>query len=474
MSKPILPVLTILAALFICVKANSYSEADMPYCLADSTNTTCSDFQAFPAVKDFYCLPGDESLSLLQTKAILAKPKRRRRKPKRSRRVISNEERSRSTRVFLTNKTLPKIRKWKAATAVRPLWQKTLRCSGPTMDDCEECVGNKNCWGDCTKQAQVKWGGDKCVYINKQNKWKRFVILIHVRCEGRMTPKMRPMFINRGVMNLYWDEKLLKSFSKTGGGYWHTSIQTEHMGGNTFIVEFAPSNLMNAFGSFNDLSFLFRTEFASCLDSKACLEQHGPLGDQAGLPLRTSSVLMHQCLKTGMDNVSVQSVAGSCKKWKACLKKSDPSGEYERRLLTMLEASGVATAATAHSSLKQHLPPPQLGKGSGKCIYPPHEDPLSWNCDCYEDMMQRCKDIGASMEMEVCLRAQFCEHPHTCQHWKDSTCNEQKVADMSRRLKSALLEMDGLNSLMTRVSQKDTKATLAADLDHTTGHKACA
>eukprot|EP00747_Dinoflagellata_sp_TGD_P143459 gnl/TRDRNA2_/TRDRNA2_176392_c0_seq41.p1 gnl/TRDRNA2_/TRDRNA2_176392_c0~~gnl/TRDRNA2_/TRDRNA2_176392_c0_seq41.p1 ORF type:complete len:472 (-),score=57.16 gnl/TRDRNA2_/TRDRNA2_176392_c0_seq41:62-1477(-) len=471
MSKPILPVLTILAALFICVKANSYSEADMPYCLADSTNTTCSDFQTFPVEKGFYSLAGDESLSLLQTKAIVAKTKL----------TAHNLSNYNITRVFITAEDLSAPREFnktgkkaRAAQLVRPLWQKTLRCSGPTMDDCEECVGNKNCWGDCTKQAQVKWGGDKCVYINKQNKWKRFVILIHVRCEGRMTPKMRPMFINRGVMNLYWDEKLLKSFSKTGGGYWHTSIQTEHMGGNTFIVEFAPSNLMNAFGSFNDLSFLFRTEFASCLDSKACLEQHGPLGDQAGLPLRTSSVLMHQCLKTGMDNVSVQSVAGSCKKWKACLKKSDPSGEYERRLLTMLEASGVATAATAHSSLKQHLPPPQLGKGSGKCIYPPHEDPLSWNCDCYEDMMQRCKDIGASMEMEVCLRAQFCEHPHTCQHWKDSTCNEQKVADMSRRLKSALLEMDGLNSLMTRVSQKDTKATLAADLDHTTGHKACA
>eukprot|EP00747_Dinoflagellata_sp_TGD_P143456 gnl/TRDRNA2_/TRDRNA2_176392_c0_seq39.p1 gnl/TRDRNA2_/TRDRNA2_176392_c0~~gnl/TRDRNA2_/TRDRNA2_176392_c0_seq39.p1 ORF type:complete len:472 (-),score=50.35 gnl/TRDRNA2_/TRDRNA2_176392_c0_seq39:48-1463(-) len=471
MSKPILPVLTILAALFICVKANSYSEADMPYCLADSTNTTCSDFQTFPVEKGFYSLAGDESLSLLQTKAIVAKTKL----------TAHNLSNYNITRVFITAEDLSAPREFnktgkkaRAAQLVRPLWQKTLRCSGPTMDDCEECVGNKNCWGDCTKQAQVKWGGDKCVYINKQNKWKRFVILIHVRCEGRMTPKMRPMFINRGVMNLYWDEKLLKSFSKTGGGYWHTSIQTEHMGGNTFIVEFAPSNLMNAFGSFNDLSFLFRTEFASCLDSKACLEQHGPLGDQAGLPLRTSSALMHQCLKTGMDMVLVKSVANSCTKWKACLNRTDPSGEYQDRLLTMLEASGAATPTTAQVSLKQGLVP----QGAATCIYPPQEDPLSWNCDCYEQMLQRCKAIGALEEVALCIRSQFCAFPDTCQHWKDMACNQQPVADMRDRLRAALPQTGSSTSpfstLTSRASQQDMKATLAPDLDHTTGHKACA
>eukprot|EP00747_Dinoflagellata_sp_TGD_P143447 gnl/TRDRNA2_/TRDRNA2_176392_c0_seq30.p1 gnl/TRDRNA2_/TRDRNA2_176392_c0~~gnl/TRDRNA2_/TRDRNA2_176392_c0_seq30.p1 ORF type:complete len:465 (-),score=56.34 gnl/TRDRNA2_/TRDRNA2_176392_c0_seq30:62-1456(-) len=458
----------ILAAMLACLKAENAAETT---CLMGSMVANCSDFEAFVTKEYSKPVASDESLNLLQTKAVLSNPPN------------ADVDKRKLTKVYISRPNLTWGRRVKVDVE-RPLWQKTLRCSGPTMDDCEECVGNSSCWGDCKpglalgrdlskKEEKRRLGGiDRCVQVDSQNKWARFVTLIHVRCETRMHVRFRPTEVSGGVINLYWDDEPLTTFDRkiVWPKYWQTRLTTDHQGGNTFIVEFVP-NSTDAVAEFTELGFVMRNEFTTCLDSKACLDR---LGDEAGLPLRTSSVLMHQCLKTGMDNVSVQSVAGSCKKWKACLKKSDPSGEYERRLLTMLEASGVATAATAHSSLKQHLPPPQLGKGSGKCIYPPHEDPLSWNCDCYEDMMQRCKDIGASMEMEVCLRAQFCEHPHTCQHWKDSTCNEQKVADMSRRLKSALLEMDGLNSLMTRVSQKDTKATLAADLDHTTGHKACA
>eukprot|EP00747_Dinoflagellata_sp_TGD_P143455 gnl/TRDRNA2_/TRDRNA2_176392_c0_seq38.p1 gnl/TRDRNA2_/TRDRNA2_176392_c0~~gnl/TRDRNA2_/TRDRNA2_176392_c0_seq38.p1 ORF type:complete len:491 (-),score=62.93 gnl/TRDRNA2_/TRDRNA2_176392_c0_seq38:48-1520(-) len=490
MSKPILPVLTILAALFICVKANSYSEADMPYCLADSTNTTCSDFQTFPVEKGFYSLAGDESLSLLQTKAILAKPKRRRRKPKRSRRVISNEERSRSTRVFLTNKTLPKIRKWKAATAVRPLWQKTLRCSGPTMDDCEECVGKVNCWGDCKRKRKRKVGDrgkgiDRCVHVDAQNKWTRFVTVIHVRCEMSMAVKFRPAKISGGAIKIYWDDKFVEKGNPGPGNFtekseakfpwpkfWQANLRTKHKGANTFMVEFVvPPNSKGAVGKFNDLMFKMVSNYATCLDTKSCLHT---LKDEADLPLRTSSALMHQCLKTGMDMVLVKSVANSCTKWKACLNRTDPSGEYQDRLLTMLEASGAATPTTAQVSLKQGLVP----QGAATCIYPPQEDPLSWNCDCYEQMLQRCKAIGALEEVALCIRSQFCAFPDTCQHWKDMACNQQPVADMRDRLRAALPQTGSSTSpfstLTSRASQQDMKATLAPDLDHTTGHKACA
>eukprot|EP00747_Dinoflagellata_sp_TGD_P143466 gnl/TRDRNA2_/TRDRNA2_176392_c0_seq49.p1 gnl/TRDRNA2_/TRDRNA2_176392_c0~~gnl/TRDRNA2_/TRDRNA2_176392_c0_seq49.p1 ORF type:complete len:465 (-),score=48.57 gnl/TRDRNA2_/TRDRNA2_176392_c0_seq49:409-1803(-) len=464
MSKPILPVLTMLTALFICVEANSASEATMSSCLAGSTNPSCSDFQ------------GGESLSLLQTKATLSKP---------------SPTRETDTRVYITK---PTHRLWKGAARklnrnaakgqeLRPLWQKTVRCSGSTMDDCEECVGNINCWGDCAVEGPRSI--PRCVHVNSQNKWKRFVILIHIRCEGRMQAKMRPKELRGGLLNLYWDDEPLTSFDKGMPhkkrgkiNVWQTVLKTNHKGGNTFMVEFAPSNFTDAFGKFNDMSFLFRTEFATCLDSKACLDRKGPLGGEEGMPLRASSELMYQCLKTGMDKVNVESLAHACKEWKACLKKSDPSGKYKQHLLTILKAAGADSPKPSHVALKQLSPPSQAE--TAKCIHPPHEDPLSWNCDCYEQMTQRCKDIGASAKMEICIRAQFCEHPHTCQHWKDAECNQQTVADMVTRLRSAFLQTGGRNStshfsaLMNRASHEDMKASVSAEMDSSLEHKACA
>eukprot|EP00747_Dinoflagellata_sp_TGD_P143462 gnl/TRDRNA2_/TRDRNA2_176392_c0_seq44.p1 gnl/TRDRNA2_/TRDRNA2_176392_c0~~gnl/TRDRNA2_/TRDRNA2_176392_c0_seq44.p1 ORF type:complete len:474 (-),score=48.09 gnl/TRDRNA2_/TRDRNA2_176392_c0_seq44:382-1803(-) len=473
MSKPILPVLTMLTALFICVEANSASEATMSSCLAGSTNPTCSDFQASPSVKDVYSSAGGKSWSLLQTKTrrqVMAASK-------------PSPTKDTDTRVYITK---PTHRLWKGAARqlhrnaakgqeLRPLWQKTVRCSGSTMDDCEECVGNINCWGDCAVEGPRSI--PRCVHVNSQNKWKRFVILIHIRCEGRMQAKMRPKELRGGLLNLYWDDEPLTSFDKGMPhkkrgkiNVWQTVLKTNHKGGNTFMVEFAPSNFTDAFGKFNDMSFLFRTEFATCLDSKACLDRKGPLGGEEGMPLRASSELMYQCLKTGMDKVNVESLAHACKEWKACLKKSDPSGKYKQHLLTILKAAGADSPKPSHVALKQLSPPSQAE--TAKCIHPPHEDPLSWNCDCYEQMTQRCRAIGVSdSQGELCLRAQFCEFPDTCQHWKDVACHQQSVIDMSGRLRAALLQG---RALMGRASHEELRASYAAEMDQTTEHKACA
>eukprot|EP00747_Dinoflagellata_sp_TGD_P143475 gnl/TRDRNA2_/TRDRNA2_176392_c0_seq59.p1 gnl/TRDRNA2_/TRDRNA2_176392_c0~~gnl/TRDRNA2_/TRDRNA2_176392_c0_seq59.p1 ORF type:complete len:465 (-),score=49.53 gnl/TRDRNA2_/TRDRNA2_176392_c0_seq59:48-1442(-) len=458
----------ILAAMLACLKAENAAETT---CLMGSMVANCSDFEAFVTKEYSKPVASDESLNLLQTKAVLSNPPN------------ADVDKRKLTKVYISRPNLTWGRRVKVDVE-RPLWQKTLRCSGPTMDDCEECVGNSSCWGDCKpglalgrdlskKEEKRRLGGiDRCVQVDSQNKWARFVTLIHVRCETRMHVRFRPTEVSGGVINLYWDDEPLTTFDRkiVWPKYWQTRLTTDHQGGNTFIVEFVP-NSTDAVAEFTELGFVMRNEFTTCLDSKACLDR---LGDEAGLPLRTSSALMHQCLKTGMDMVLVKSVANSCTKWKACLNRTDPSGEYQDRLLTMLEASGAATPTTAQVSLKQGLVP----QGAATCIYPPQEDPLSWNCDCYEQMLQRCKAIGALEEVALCIRSQFCAFPDTCQHWKDMACNQQPVADMRDRLRAALPQTGSSTSpfstLTSRASQQDMKATLAPDLDHTTGHKACA
>eukprot|EP00747_Dinoflagellata_sp_TGD_P144030 gnl/TRDRNA2_/TRDRNA2_176448_c5_seq8.p1 gnl/TRDRNA2_/TRDRNA2_176448_c5~~gnl/TRDRNA2_/TRDRNA2_176448_c5_seq8.p1 ORF type:complete len:454 (+),score=36.56 gnl/TRDRNA2_/TRDRNA2_176448_c5_seq8:68-1363(+) len=408
------------------------------------------------------------------------------------------------------------------AVQQRPLWQKSLRCSGPTMEDCEECLGNQNCWGDCLAPLvrpggtrRVHNGMERCVKVNSENKWTRFLNVVHVQCEQRTQFQIRPERIRGGVIKLHW-HKLFKTFRKplkNSEMVYRVKLRTEHKGGNTFAVEFAVNSnaslskykKVKALAKYVDLSFFMRTEFATCMDSKTCLDT---IGDEAGLPLRESSGLLLQCLKSGMDKVAEdqEALKQKCKTWKNCLSQSDPSGTYETSLVTMLEAAGAGAPIPEHVSLKQQ-------SAEAKCINPPTEDPMSWNCDCYEQMQQRCKDIGASTEMEMCLRAQFCEHTHTCQHWKDAACTQQTVKDMisrlhgaspprdgrypvSRlhgaspprdgrypvsRLHGASLQMHSMNNtsrfsaLKSRAAPKEAQASLlAAEMDHSTKHKACA
>eukprot|EP00747_Dinoflagellata_sp_TGD_P165075 gnl/TRDRNA2_/TRDRNA2_185888_c0_seq1.p1 gnl/TRDRNA2_/TRDRNA2_185888_c0~~gnl/TRDRNA2_/TRDRNA2_185888_c0_seq1.p1 ORF type:complete len:470 (+),score=34.55 gnl/TRDRNA2_/TRDRNA2_185888_c0_seq1:70-1479(+) len=468
MSKVALPVLIILAAAIRSGKAKSGAETT---CLDGSMDASCSDFEASPSMKKAAPSADDESLNLLQTKAVLSKP---------GSRVPVTHSSAKSIRVLI-GKAAHKIIQSRYKETERPLWQKSLRCSGPTTGDREECIGPSNCWGDCP----TKGGGvDRCVQVSQTN-WTRFLTLVHVRCELSMQVGFRPVKTRGGVINTYWNDKFLHAFDKPiwpGQKSWSTDLKTDHKGGNTFIVEFIPSNSKDspmkqnahepqkasAIGQFSDLTFFLRTELTTCLDSKSCLDQ---IGDKAGLPLRESSGLLHQCLRGDMDKEHVLPVARSCKKWKRCLKRSDPSGQYQSRLLLLLNASDAAVPMPGHTSLKQS----PMGS---KCIYPPTEDPMSWNCDCYEQMIQRCRDIGASKEMEVCIRGQFCEHPNTCQHWKDAACSDETITDMKKRLHGALLQTQRANSisqssaLMSHAAPRGIHAS-AVEMDQSTEHKAC-
>merc|ERR1719443_1032728 len=67
-----------------------------------------------------------------------------------------------------------------------------------------------------------------------------------------------------------------------------------------------------------------------------------------------------------------------------------------------------------------------------KCLFPPHEDPMSWHCDCYQKMQDRCDKLNVKpgYEFQICLRAQFCIYPGTCDGWKEMACQASEVQKM--------------------------------------------
>eukprot|EP00747_Dinoflagellata_sp_TGD_P203757 gnl/TRDRNA2_/TRDRNA2_77395_c0_seq1.p1 gnl/TRDRNA2_/TRDRNA2_77395_c0~~gnl/TRDRNA2_/TRDRNA2_77395_c0_seq1.p1 ORF type:complete len:220 (+),score=29.18 gnl/TRDRNA2_/TRDRNA2_77395_c0_seq1:78-662(+) len=100
----------------------------------------------------------------------------------------------------------------------------------------------------------------------------------------------------------------------------------------------------------------------------------------------------------------------------------------DKHILTLLEASQDAS----HSSLIQSTPAKKREEG---CIHPPTEDPLAWECDCYEEMHWRCKKINAvGSNFSTCLRAQFCTHENICPGWASAVCGAKEILEMQSDL----------------------------------------
>merc|ERR1719502_1098354 len=78
---------------------------------------------------------------------------------------------------------------------------------------------------------------------------------------------------------------------------------------------------------------------------------------------------------------------------------------------------------------------------------PRTEDPESWECDCYEEGKEACSRTTIDVDENTCLRANYCEYPKVCEHWKDIYC----TADLND-LREALRQQKGL-ALLKRASQ---------------------
>eukprot|EP00747_Dinoflagellata_sp_TGD_P029586 gnl/TRDRNA2_/TRDRNA2_134006_c0_seq1.p1 gnl/TRDRNA2_/TRDRNA2_134006_c0~~gnl/TRDRNA2_/TRDRNA2_134006_c0_seq1.p1 ORF type:complete len:151 (-),score=32.61 gnl/TRDRNA2_/TRDRNA2_134006_c0_seq1:107-559(-) len=98
------------------------------------------------------------------------------------------------------------------------------------------------------------------------------------------------------------------------------------------------------------------------------------------------------------------------------------------------------------------------------CILPSAEDPMSWKCDCYEQMLARCHALGKEATgkkkaLALCLRAQFCIHENTCEQWKAKVCKRKKVKNMISKLNALLTSQSLLNA------QADVNGFLSAAME---------
>eukprot|EP00747_Dinoflagellata_sp_TGD_P083783 gnl/TRDRNA2_/TRDRNA2_162254_c0_seq4.p1 gnl/TRDRNA2_/TRDRNA2_162254_c0~~gnl/TRDRNA2_/TRDRNA2_162254_c0_seq4.p1 ORF type:complete len:163 (+),score=29.05 gnl/TRDRNA2_/TRDRNA2_162254_c0_seq4:645-1133(+) len=73
---------------------------------------------------------------------------------------------------------------------------------------------------------------------------------------------------------------------------------------------------------------------------------------------------------------------------------------------------------------------------SNACIYPPKEDPESWDCNCFEEMQERCALVAETPGYTIvnCLAAQYCMHEDICQSWASAVCSKSAVIAMQQAL----------------------------------------
>merc|ERR1719498_2131528 len=124
---------------------------------------------------------------------------------------------------------------------------------------------------------------------------------------------------------------------------------------------------------------------------------------------------MSQCLSLPLEEVSsLEEVGHACEVWRQCLDSGE--GKHDIHIQNLL---------TAATDVPSEIPPAQTTELG--CINPPTEDPLAWDCDCYEEMHKRCRAIKATSPnaMSTCLQAQFCTHKNICPEWAATVCRRR-------------------------------------------------
>eukprot|EP00747_Dinoflagellata_sp_TGD_P158047 gnl/TRDRNA2_/TRDRNA2_177786_c0_seq15.p1 gnl/TRDRNA2_/TRDRNA2_177786_c0~~gnl/TRDRNA2_/TRDRNA2_177786_c0_seq15.p1 ORF type:complete len:562 (-),score=63.59 gnl/TRDRNA2_/TRDRNA2_177786_c0_seq15:289-1926(-) len=373
----------------------------------------------------------------------------------------------------------------------RPLWQKNLRCRGPSQESCEECIGADDCW-TFVKDAVIQEVMRNTTHVSRlglgtyanrpavnavQSQWVRHVNRIHILCDSNIFFfQMAVAKVVNGKIRVRWDgveinrhtpeAQLRFSFHKYAftlddtGGMWNYDLQSidlpivgdEHgkmiggarddrflsmlfvipvsnAGGHDLEIEFEPAS-SPAKVEFAALQLYMPRVYSNCEDMKVCLARLAKAG-VAGQKLRNTNTLQKECLSSSKEGHAIlkkEGVFKACRQWRKCLK------EHQVAVGVLLDAAGVGeftdqspeAAATAVSE--------------AKCIYPPHEDPESWDCDCYKEMLLRCQNANTknlpqgSYTEKICLRAHFCLSPRVCTGWKSAACADPLVVAMKGAL----------------------------------------
>eukprot|EP00747_Dinoflagellata_sp_TGD_P076409 gnl/TRDRNA2_/TRDRNA2_159140_c0_seq14.p1 gnl/TRDRNA2_/TRDRNA2_159140_c0~~gnl/TRDRNA2_/TRDRNA2_159140_c0_seq14.p1 ORF type:complete len:511 (+),score=54.75 gnl/TRDRNA2_/TRDRNA2_159140_c0_seq14:114-1646(+) len=363
----------------------------------------------------------------------------------------------------------------------RVIWQKTFRCTGPTQDTCEVCSADEqNCWSDCESTRCVKpTGADKAT---------RFLSAIHVQCSSpSVALGIQVDSLRGGSLKLYWDEQLLSTSRVMSAGLKNINsrlnvpnplteqafrkiqpnqrmifipIRQRHSGGHTFKMEYARDESGSVTApeiQIGWLTFIENPGFEICMDTKVCLnvlDTHG----QEGAALRASNSLLLQCLTASLDQAAdLQKVGPACGALRKCL---DPA--HTNHLVSLLHAAVEYDRWFEGST---------LSTSSDMCLNPSEEDPMSWECDCYDEMKKRCTEMKA-VDEKTCLRAQMCMHEHICPEWASRMCNSPAIETMKQSLNAAKSLVNAQQLAFAARASASAKEE-ATDLEHSAGRKAC-
>eukprot|EP00747_Dinoflagellata_sp_TGD_P067107 gnl/TRDRNA2_/TRDRNA2_155120_c1_seq1.p1 gnl/TRDRNA2_/TRDRNA2_155120_c1~~gnl/TRDRNA2_/TRDRNA2_155120_c1_seq1.p1 ORF type:complete len:515 (+),score=32.82 gnl/TRDRNA2_/TRDRNA2_155120_c1_seq1:41-1546(+) len=372
---------------------------------------------------------------------------------------------------------------------IRTVWQKTLRCDGPSGDNCEECIGNIDCFGDCPITATEWYWREqqhgKCVYPSSGGRWTRFLFTFHVKCPVDMWVTLRAAQVNGGTMALLWDDTPLHSFDeKSRNPLAQLNLKSTEEEGHSISVEFTKSSTASwNYAHFRTLVLSVTRQFSICLDSKACFEELEQFGEP-GLRLKNSNRFLLQCLSNYWYNTDLPAdLHQPCLGWYRCLWRTGSfQGSHLYRLLVAAGTRGSAVLATTRSRRTSFNSTSNGKKAEHKCLYPPNEDPMSWDCDCYEQMRKRCEQIGAHRSwLNLCIRAEFCLYPRTCERWKTASCQTPQIRHMMIKLQSlANFGQKGARRLLTtqqlltaRSARQESSEEIKTEFDRSLGAKRC-
>eukprot|EP00747_Dinoflagellata_sp_TGD_P200774 gnl/TRDRNA2_/TRDRNA2_74199_c0_seq1.p1 gnl/TRDRNA2_/TRDRNA2_74199_c0~~gnl/TRDRNA2_/TRDRNA2_74199_c0_seq1.p1 ORF type:complete len:542 (+),score=59.40 gnl/TRDRNA2_/TRDRNA2_74199_c0_seq1:69-1628(+) len=274
----------------------------------------------------------------------------------------------------------------------RPLFSRTLVCSGQTEDTCQACSEKTGeaCWH--SEGNEMKLGVDSFIA------GRRFQILMHVVCPSAHVGFFftEQSFTLDGKLKFFWDgtevtkdngfgrhsttltskyienwnvrySPLKKSEGKKDGeenGRVAWIMDVGRAGGHDLMIELDHEGPNAGEVVLGGLSFFFPAKYTVCMDAKACLKDLG--GGKDGLELRNSNAIQLACLQAAMSTIAPGS---ACHRWRACLKKGG-SG-HSTSLLEMMQAAGVGKATT--TSQTTTVAPPVLlsiSQSRGKYLCP--------------------------------------------------------------------------------------------------------
>eukprot|EP00747_Dinoflagellata_sp_TGD_P211914 gnl/TRDRNA2_/TRDRNA2_85080_c0_seq1.p1 gnl/TRDRNA2_/TRDRNA2_85080_c0~~gnl/TRDRNA2_/TRDRNA2_85080_c0_seq1.p1 ORF type:complete len:536 (+),score=65.24 gnl/TRDRNA2_/TRDRNA2_85080_c0_seq1:102-1709(+) len=404
----------------------------------------------------------------------------------------------------------------------RPIWQKTLRCTGPTETSCEPCIESE-CWTWKTVEPPKRMRRRRAptakeeeknlmqsLTLDAESKFQRFISAVHVQCASpRIGIVFVPKYLYGGKLRFFWDGVEITKENgfdmETNDNYDPSRSQSKrskkrqtrkekktqrfrkwswdvpHPGGHEFTMEFTKYKGQRARIDIQGLSFYMPSSYATCQDTKVCLSMLG--SSPAAMELRNDNTFQMKCLKLGWRFLP-EPKKSACMSWHKCLDKVD-DGKHDKvtELLHILEAAHVGSqaAVTQEPSDKQ-------------CIFPPTADPESWDCDCHDEMLCRCREIQHNHKLDLqqefvpaCLNAQFCLHPGVCPGWKKASCGG-KIQELQRVLQglpkdkctaSSLSEIRHDNrenksmALQERSRQRLNDSSSGKNLDEVTGAKSC-